>query len=111
MQRTAKCKSLSLFVLFLKLRCRWYLLQATQEVHSFSKNLEPLIHFPRKFIADYGEDAFYGYYLAEQRLLGIDELPGISRRYRKGMVNAPEAPGGQKEKGGGTHKKKKASKT
>ncbi|KAJ6592983.1 hypothetical protein B0H19DRAFT_1245782 [Mycena capillaripes] len=51
----------------------------------------------RKFIAEFGESAFHDYYLAHQRLLGVDEVPGISQQYRKDMANTPEA---QKEKGG-----------
>jgi hypothetical protein len=47
--------------------------------------------------------AFHDYYLAHQRLLGIDELPGISRQYRKDMANAPEA---HKEKDGEAKQKK-----
>ncbi|KAJ7934750.1 hypothetical protein B0H13DRAFT_2305524 [Mycena leptocephala] len=37
----------------------------------------------RKFVAEFGETAFHDYYLTHQRLLGLDELPGISRQYRK----------------------------
>ncbi|KAJ7934574.1 hypothetical protein B0H13DRAFT_2305674 [Mycena leptocephala] len=33
----------------------------------------------RKFVAEFGETAFHDYYLTHQRLLGVDELPGISR--------------------------------
>ncbi|KAJ7672888.1 hypothetical protein B0H14DRAFT_2657018 [Mycena olivaceomarginata] len=50
-----------------------------------------------KFLAEFGVSAFYDYYFAHQRLLGVDELPGISRQYRKDMANAPEA---HKEKDG-----------
>jgi hypothetical protein len=41
------------------------------------------IFFYRKFVAEFGEAAFHDYYLTHQRLLGVDELPGISRQYRK----------------------------
>ncbi|KAJ7718978.1 hypothetical protein B0H14DRAFT_2643135 [Mycena olivaceomarginata] len=57
----------------------------------------------RKFVAEFGQDAFHDYYLPHLRLLAVDELPGISRQYRKDVANTPEA---HKEKGGDTKKKK-----
>ncbi|KAJ7851292.1 hypothetical protein B0H14DRAFT_2581528 [Mycena olivaceomarginata] len=57
----------------------------------------------RKFVAEFGQDAFHDYYLPHLRLLAVDELPGILRQYRKDVANTPEA---HKEKGGDTKKKK-----
>jgi hypothetical protein len=56
--------------------------------------------FYKKFVAEFGETAFHEYYLAHQRLLGVDYLPGISQQYRKDVANA------QKEKGCDAKKKK-----
>ncbi|KAJ6542100.1 hypothetical protein DFH09DRAFT_1089429 [Mycena vulgaris] len=45
----------------------------------------------RKFVAEFGEDAFFDYYLVHQWLLAVDHLPGVSHQYRKDLANAPEA--------------------
>ncbi|KAJ7885833.1 hypothetical protein B0H13DRAFT_1889456 [Mycena leptocephala] len=58
----------------------------------------------RKFVAEFGETAFHKYYIAHQRLLAVDHLPGISQQYRKDVANA------QKEKGRDAKKKKEGKK-
>jgi hypothetical protein len=56
--------------------------------------------FYRKFVTEFSETTFHEYYLAHQRLLAVDHLPGISQQYRKDVANA------QKEKGRDAKKKK-----
>ncbi|KAJ7144072.1 hypothetical protein C8R44DRAFT_865069 [Mycena epipterygia] len=47
----------------------------------------------RKFIAKFGEDTFYDYYLPHLRELSVAHLPGVAQQYHKDMANAPEARG------------------
>jgi len=83
---------------------RRYLVQATEEVHSISHILEAVFIFYRNFVAEFGEDAFFDYYLAQLQLLAVDHLPGISHQYRKAVVNATEAHT-HKERNGDAKKK------
>ncbi|KAJ6543237.1 hypothetical protein DFH09DRAFT_1088933 [Mycena vulgaris] len=53
----------------------------------------------RTFVAEFGEDAFFDYYLVHQRLLAVDHLPGVSHQYRKDLANAPEAHRADEEEG------------
>ncbi|KAJ7789146.1 hypothetical protein B0H14DRAFT_2627510 [Mycena olivaceomarginata] len=75
-----------------------------------------IIHLPsslrkRKFVAKFGEDAFFDFYLPQHKLRGADFLPGLAREYaqylekhdwpvEKGGMKGAQQDGKQVEKGG-----------
>ncbi|KAJ7866547.1 hypothetical protein B0H14DRAFT_2573283, partial [Mycena olivaceomarginata] len=65
----------------------------------------------RKFVAKFGEDAFFDFYLPQHKLRGADFLPGLAREYaqylekhdwpvEKGGMKGAQQDGKQVEKGG-----------
>ncbi|KAJ7693721.1 hypothetical protein B0H14DRAFT_3531067 [Mycena olivaceomarginata] len=65
----------------------------------------------RKFVAKFGEDAFFDFYLPQHKLRGADFLPGLAREYaqylekhdrpvEKGGMKGAQQDGKQVKKGG-----------
>lgn len=77
---------------------------ASPSFYSFHLGGTDKICILRKFVAEFGEDAFFAYYLPHLRLLGVDHLPGVAQQYRRDVAaaNRPDTPRTtRKRKGGG----------
>ncbi|KAJ7821715.1 hypothetical protein B0H14DRAFT_3471351 [Mycena olivaceomarginata] len=62
----------------------------------------------RKFMARFGEDAFFDFYLPQHKLRGADFLPGLAREYAQQLEehDRPVEKGGMKGSQNGKHVEK-----